>query len=422
VKDVLPNGLQVVTIEMPHLHSVSVVAYAKVGSRYEDARDNGLSHFLEHMLFRGTDKHPSSYELSYAIEQLGGTLYAETGRDYSLYQVSLHPETLLPGLLLFGEILHHPLFADIELERAILLEEINEDLDEDGNVINIDDLAREAAWPDHPLGFPITGPLANVERFTEADVRRHFDRFYGARNLVLCIAGPVRHGEIMAGVRDGFATLRSGQEASIVSPVDTQTEPRFVYVDNPGSQTAVQLLFRGVGELDPDYPVQQALLRVLDDGMSTRLHYRICDQKGLAYYVSAGVDAFIDTALFEIDGTTAHAKVGALVDESFALIRELREGKVSPDELAKLKRRYRWDLEGTFDDPDGLAAWFGGGELFRPPVDFDTKLARTEAITVDDMARVAERLFRPERLTLAAVGGLEADQEDELRRKVERFG
>src|SRR5438067_846637 len=128
-KDVLANGLKVITVELTHLHSASVVMYARVGSRYETARDNGLSHFLEHMLFRGTERLPDAYRLNHAIEALGGTLYAETGRDYSLYQISLHPETLDGGIALFGEIFCTPTFSDIEVERRIILEEMLEDLD-----------------------------------------------------------------------------------------------------------------------------------------------------------------------------------------------------------------------------------------------------------------------------------------------------
>src|SRR6187401_1700681 len=106
--DVLPNGLRLVTVELPHLHTAALVVYAKVGSRYESARDNGLSHFLEHMLFRGTQRYPNSYALNFAIEELGGTLYAETGRDYSLYQISLDPELMAQGMALFGEIFAAP--------------------------------------------------------------------------------------------------------------------------------------------------------------------------------------------------------------------------------------------------------------------------------------------------------------------------
>src|SRR5262245_23358480 len=110
VKDVLPNGLRVVTVELPHLHTDALVVYAMVGSTYEERPDNGLAHFLEHMLFRGTERYPNSYALNFAIEELGGTLYAETGRDYSLYQISLDPDLVAQGIALFGEILSAPAF------------------------------------------------------------------------------------------------------------------------------------------------------------------------------------------------------------------------------------------------------------------------------------------------------------------------
>src|SRR6266568_6914641 len=122
-KEILANGLRLVTVELPHLHTAAIVVYAKVGSRYESPEDNGLSHFLEHMLFRGSERHPSSFALNLAIESLGGTLYAETGRDYSLYQISLWPELLAEGMAILADIFTAPAFTQIELERQIVLEE-----------------------------------------------------------------------------------------------------------------------------------------------------------------------------------------------------------------------------------------------------------------------------------------------------------
>jgi len=238
-KDVLPNGLTVVTVELPHLHSVSVVMYARVGSRYEPVADNGLSHFLEHMLFRGTERLPDAYALNHAIEALGGTLYAETGRDYSLYQISLHPETLQPGLELFGEIFATPAFADVDVERRIVLEEMHEDHDEDGRLINIDDLARLEVWPDHPLGYRITGPYENVERFDDTDVRRHFATHYGARNMVLAVSGAVQRDDVIGTLHRVFGTLASGEELHVVAPPESQQRARFLYVPREGSQTNV---------------------------------------------------------------------------------------------------------------------------------------------------------------------------------------
>src|SRR5690349_6050933 len=143
------------------------------------------------MLFRGTERYPSSLALNTAVERLGSTLHAETGRDYTLLQLALEPAHVPAAIDLLGELLGHPQFSEIELERQLILEEINEDYDEQGTEINADDIARGLAFGDHPLGQRIIGPRTNVERFAIADVRRHFKSFYGARNANLCVAGPV---------------------------------------------------------------------------------------------------------------------------------------------------------------------------------------------------------------------------------------
>jgi predicted Zn-dependent peptidase len=417
VKHVLPNGLRLVTVELPHLHTAALVVYAKVGSRYETPADNGLSHFLEHMLFRGSGRYPSSYALNYAIEELGGTLYAETGRDYSLYQISLDPELVPQGIAVLADIFGAPAFTQLELERQIILEEINEDLDEKGNDINLDDIARGAAFPEHPLGQKITGPAENVERFDVADCRRHFAGFYGGKNLIFCVSGPVQHEEVAAACAHELGRLPPGDEARTSPPPDLEGAPHFVYVDNPGAQTAVQILFRALPESDPDFVALQALGRVLDDGMSTRLHYTLCDQLGLAYYVNSSIEPFHDAALFEVDGAATHGKFGELLRRTLGILDGFRREPVAADELAKAKRRYRYDLASAFDDADAMAGWFGGTELFYPPPSFEAKVARMEAVTAEDIARAAATVFRPERLVVAAAGGLTVRQ----RRDVEKL-
>jgi predicted Zn-dependent peptidase len=420
-KQTLPNGLTSVTVELPHLHSVSIVMYARVGSRYETPTDNGLSHFLEHMLFRGTEQLPDAYALNHAIEALGGTLYAETGRDYSLYQVSLHPETLVDGLRLFGDIFAAPAFADVDVERRIVLEEMLEDHDEDGRLINIDDIARLAVWPDHPLGYRITGPYDNVERFDDGDVRRHFGSHYGARNMVLAVSGAVEHAAVHEVVAQTMGRLSPGAALTVAPPPDEQDGPRFVYVRRDGSQTDVQILFRAFAETDPDFPALIALGRVVDDGMSTRLHRRVVDELGLAYYVSASLEAFVDAGLYEVDGNCAHESAPALVREALSVLTRLRDEPPTVAELDKAKRRYRWDLEASFDDPDAMAGWWGGTELFFGPRSLEDKVARVRAVTPEMVQRVAARLLRRERLTVACVGQLTKRAEREVRTIVERF-
>ncbi|HEY0253216.1 MAG TPA: pitrilysin family protein, partial [Kofleriaceae bacterium] len=403
------------TAPLPHLHTAVVSFFIKVGSRFETPEDNGLSHFTEHMLFRGTERYPSSLALNTAIEHLGSTLNAETGRDYSLFQLSLEPELVPDAIAVLGELLARPRFDDIELERALILEEINEDYDEAGVEINVDDIARGIVFGDHPLGQRIIGPRSNVERFSLADVRRHHGAYYGARNANLCVAGPVTHHEIVAQAEKSLAQMPSGHRAEVPMAPALHKGPILEHVKDAGSQTALSIVFRAVPELDPRYISLVALLRILDDGMSTRLHYTLADQKGLAYSVHASIEPLADTALFEISSATANAKVPSLIKELFTLLDGLRAGKITDDELAKARTRYRYETLASIDDASSMSGWFGGTALYYEPPSLTQRLEQMAQVRVADLKAIAEQVLTPEHLVIAAVGSLSRARLGELR-------
>jgi predicted Zn-dependent peptidase len=414
----LDNGLAVTTVALPHLHTAVASLFVKVGARFETPADNGLSHFTEHMLFRGTERYPSSLALNTAVERLGSTLHAETGRDYSLFQLGLEPVHVPAAIAVLGELLGRPRFDDIELERALILEEINEDYDEQGTEINADDIARGLAFEDHPLGQRIIGPRDNVERFSAADVRRHFTAFYGARNANLCVAGPVTHGAVVEVAARALSSMPAGTRAEVPAAPPIVAGPRLRHVPDAGSQTSLAILFRAVPELDPAYVSLVALLRVLDDGMSTRLHYTLADQKGLAYSIHAAIEPLADAALFEIAGATANAKVPSLVRELLALLAGLRNGEITTDELDKARVRYRYENLASIDDAAAMAGWFGGTALYYKPPTMSERLAAMSAIGVDDVVRVADQVLVPDGLVLAAVGTLSRARLGELKQVV----
>jgi len=411
----LDNGLAVTTVALPHLHTAVCALFVKVGSRFELAGDNGLSHFVEHMLFRGTERYPTSLALNTAVEELGSTLHAETGRDYSLFQLALEPELVPQAVALLGELLARPRFSDIELERELILEEINEDYDEQGVEINADDIARGLAFGDHPLGQRIIGPRTNVERFALADVQRHFAAFYGAKNANLCVAGPIEHGAVVEAASRSLAALPAGTRVEVPAAPPLHAGPRLQHVKDAGSQTSLAVLFRAIPELDPAYVALIALLRVLDDGMSTRLHYTLADQKGLAYSIHAAIEPLADTALFEISSATANAKVPSLVRELLVLLDGLRGGKVTDAELAKARTRYRYETLASIDDAAAMAGWFGGTALYYPPPSLSERLRQMERITVAQVVQVAEQILAPDHLVVAAVGSLSRARLGELR-------
>jgi predicted Zn-dependent peptidase len=412
---VLDNGLAVTTVALPHLHTAVCALFVKVGSRFEQPSDSGLSHFVEHMLFRGTTGHPTSLALNTAIERLGSTLHAETGRDYSLFQMALEPEYVGPAIELLGELLGRPRFSDIELERALVLEEINEDYDEQGVEINADDIARGLVFGDHPLGQRIIGPRGNVETFSELDVRRHFAAFYGAKNANLCVAGPVTHHAVVAQAQRALAAMPAGHRAEVPAAPGLHAGPKLEYVKDASSQTALSVVFRAIPELDPAYISLVALQRILDDGMSTRLHYTLADQKGLAYSVHAAIEPLADTALFEISSATAHAKVSELVKELFVLLDGLRAGKITEDELAKARVRYRYETMAAIDDASAMVGWFGGTALYYEPPSLSHRLEQMAAVKLADLKRVAEQVLDPAHLAIAAVGSLSRARLGELR-------
>ncbi|HEY0479127.1 MAG TPA: pitrilysin family protein [Kofleriaceae bacterium] len=414
----LDNGLAVTTVALPHLHTAVCALFVKVGARFELPDDNGLSHFTEHMLFRGTERYPTSLALNTAVERLGSTLHAETGRDYTLFQLALDPLLIAPALDMLGELLARPRFSDIELERELVLEEINEDYDEQGVEINADDIARGLLFENHPLGQRIIGPRGNVERFSIDDVRRHFRAFYGARNANLCVAGPVEHGAVVAAAVRAFAELPAGTRAEVPAAPPPLAGPRLRHVADAGSQTSLAVLFRAVPELDPAYVALVALLRVLDDGMSTRLHYTLADQKGLAYSIHAAIEPLADTALFEVTGATANAKVPSLVRELLGLLDGLRRGQVTDDELAKARVRYRYETLASIDDAAAMAGWFGGTALYYPPTSLSERLDAMDRIGVDDVVRIADSVLVPNHLVVAAVGTLSRARLGELRQAI----
>src|SRR5262245_57422392 len=189
VDGVLGNGLRAVLIPQPNLHQAVASLYLRVGSRFETPETNGLSHFLEHMVFRGTATLPSAHTQALAFERLGGTLYAATYVDHGVMSIAVPPQNFEQVIGLLGDVTTSPRFSDLEIERGIVREEILEDLDDDGRVIDPDNLSRALMYEEHPLGYRITGGLDTLARFDDGMLRAHHARHYTTVNAVLCLAG-----------------------------------------------------------------------------------------------------------------------------------------------------------------------------------------------------------------------------------------
>jgi predicted Zn-dependent peptidase len=410
----LPNGLRVVATPQPQLHRAHVALYVRVGSRFEEERTNGLSHFLEHMIYRGTPRLPSAHAVNHAFESLGGYLYAATQADYGVFSVTLPAESLDAASALFGEVLRLPSFFDIEVEKGIVCEEILEDLDDEGRQIDADNLSRALIYPTHPLGYTITGDEKRVRSFTDAMCRTHHARHYVAANAVLAYAGAIDADRAMELAARDFAALPAGDVTRGATPTHAQKKPRLQIVDNVSSQTELRVCLRALGESAPERPIVEMLLRLIDDGMSTRLYHRICDDKGLCYDVSAGYDGYEDDGVVDFAAGVQHARASLVTREILGMMEELATSGPTEDELAKAKRRHAWDLDAMADSAEDAAGFLAGGLLFDRFETVEERRERLASVTTAQIREVAQRLAQPDRLNVVAVGLLENGEDKRL--------
>lgn len=419
----LPNGLPVVLVPQPSVHRAVASLYLRVGSRFETTRTNGLSHFLEHMVFRGTASLPTAHAQALAFERLGGTLYAATHVDHGVMSVSVPPVSLPRVLELLGEVTAEPRFSSIEVERGIVREEILEDLDDDGRDIDADNNVRALMYEKHPLGFTITGELDAIDRFDEPMLRAHHARHYTAANAVLCVAGRIGDpDECMRVIERCFGVIPPGEQVAAEPPGAGQKRPRFRFVENQSSQTDLRVAFRAVSERDAMEPAVEMLLRVLDDGMSTRLYERICDRLGLCYDVSGMFEAYEDDGVVDIAAGVQHDRATVVVKEILALVRELSEEGPREDELAKARDRHLWSVEAMLDDAEATAGFYGLTALANVARTPEERHAQLSRVTPADVREAARAIFRPERLSVVAVGLLRASEQAKLERVVRSFG
>jgi predicted Zn-dependent peptidase len=418
----LPNGLRVVLVPQPNVHRAVAALYLRAGSRFETPAHNGVSHFLEHMVFRGTASLPTAHEQALAFERLGGTLYAATHVDHGVMSVAVPPRNLEPVLERLGEVTTAPRFSEIEIERGIVREEILEDLDDDGRDIDADNLSRALIYDKHPLGFTITGGLEALDRFDEPLLRAYHARHYTGENAVLCVAGRIgdldRCSQL---VERAFGAMPRGARVPVTPPPDGQKKPRFMFIENQSSQTDLRVAFRAPSERDPREPAVEMLLRVLDDGMSTRLYERICDRLGLCYDVSGIFEAYEDDGVVDVAAGAQHERATVVTREIFTLLRDLAAHGPTEEELEKARNRHLWSVEAMEDDAESVAAFYGLAALAsiaRTPMARHEELA---AVTRAGVQEAAALVFRPERLNVVAVGLLSEGDEKKLEKLVRSF-
>ena len=377
----------------------------KVGSRYESDREAGISHFLEHMFFKGSARYGGAKQIAEAIEGVGGVLNAATDKELTVYWARVPKTKAKLAIDVLGDMLFHPLLdpAELEKERLVVLEELR--MYQDSPQEYVHSLFEQISWPDHPLGRDVAGTEASVRALTRDDLLRYLEEHYLLRNLVVTIAGPVGANEAIALVEPYLTPRGNGAAPPVFAPsVGNGARPTVLLKSKKTEQAHLCLGVHAPSYMDKDRHVIDMLNCVLGEGMSSRLFLEVREKLGLAYDVHSYVNKMYDTGVLGIYAGTEPRQAARAVGAIVGQLRRLCEERVDAAELTKAKEFYKGRLLLQMESTNSVATWYGGQEALTGKIeDLDATVAEIDAVTADDLMRVARELFR-QALQLAVIG------------------
>ena len=420
-KKVLPNGLRLVSVEMPHLHSAEIAIYIKAGGRNDTPGKAGISHILEHMLFRGSSEFASNLELEIAFEAIGGSVNAATDEETTCYFSRVHPDQIAEGVRLFSSMLLSPTLEGLEIEKRIITEEALEDINERGEETNTSNLCSKLLWPGHPLGMPTIGYLDSIRGITEEDLRRYLVDYYVPANALIVAAGKHDPEAFFAACEKSFAGWSGAGPLAPVPVDEIQEEPRSLFVKDSDSQVNLQIAFRGFARQDRRIMGLRLIRRILCGGGSSRLHLSLREKLGIVYSVDASLSAYEETGAFAIELATAPENLVLAVSEVLREVKSLAFEEIGDAELSRVKEGYFYDLDYSRDSTYEMQVRYGWGELMTLVRSIEEDRGEAAAIGAVELKESARELFDPRNLTLAAVGPWKAGSKRAVEKLIKEY-
>jgi predicted Zn-dependent peptidase len=404
-REVLPNGLSVITEEMQHIRSVSIGIWVKTGSRDEDKQWNGISHFVEHMVFKGT-QHRSAEEIARQVDSIGGNIDAFTAKECVSFSIKVLNEHLPIAMDVLSDLVLNPVFddEDIARERGVILEEIK--MDEDNPDYLVHEIFTQNFWKDHPLGRPILGTRDTVRRFEKAPVRDFYAQRFSPGNVIITAAGYLKHETFVDLVKkyfDGMKPVSNGFHSAA-----PKIAPRIV-LRNKKSLEQVQICV-GV----PSYAITHEkrhssyiLNTLLGGGMSSRLFQNIRERQGLAYAIYSDLNPYRDTGCLSVYAGTSKASATKVVESVVSEFRKLKNEIVSPEELRRAKDQLKGSLMLSLESSTARMSNLARQEMyFDHFYGLDELIAKIEAVTAEELQELANAFFQTDNIAVTILGNL----------------
>jgi predicted Zn-dependent peptidase len=411
-KFTLPSGLRVLVEELPHTHSVSLGCFVGVGSGHEDKPISGLSHFIEHMLFKGSRHRPTPKLISDAIEGVGGILDAYTSFESTVYYAKVADIHFDRALDVLADMLLEPCFdpRDVEKERRVIAEELRQTEDTPSELVHL--LLDSAMWGDQPLGRDIAGDEATVAALTREQILAHWHAYYSLKNMVISIAGNIGAELAASAIERALGGLPPGAPALFLPSLPPHPGPSLTLRADDSEQGNFCLGFPGIPQGDPDRRAMQVFDTVLGGGMSSRLFQEIREERGLAYSVGSYSREHHDAGKWVVYGSVEPDSLYECLAATLAELRGALDHGITDDELQRVKEQVKGGILLSLEDTWSVASRNGSHELrYGRVIPVEQVVSEVEAVTREDVLRVARRVLREEAMHLAVIGPYE-DAED----------
>ncbi len=390
---------------MPYMKSVAIVFGIKVGSRYEKRENSGISHLIEHMLFKGTRKRPNTLEISQAIEGVGGEINAATSKEITQIYTRIPMEKFKIALEVMADLLANSLFReeDLEKEKLIIVEEIKkyEDLPEELVELFLDQIL----WGNHPLGRTILGKERVIKKLQREDLLTFLKQFYRPNNIVISIAGNIKIYEVIAQIKKYFLEIEGGRIKDYLPVQINQQNMRIKVKTKKSKQAHLAFGFPGISRLDPRRYALDLLDIILGSGLSSRLFQEIRVKKGLAYDIHSYIQYFNDAGSFSIYAGIETSRLNETLQAVIEELIKIKENRIPEEELNKAKEMYKGALSLSLESTLSRAFWWGNRILFyNKPISFQEVKKRIDEVAIEDIQNLAQDIFSSQKINLSLVG------------------
>ncbi|MFA6320893.1 MAG: pitrilysin family protein [Candidatus Omnitrophota bacterium] len=409
--ETIENGLKVVTLPMDHMESVSIGIWIRAGGRFEEAKNNGISHLLEHLLFKGTANR-DMMTIKQEIEGRGGSFNGFTSEEHTCYLVKVLSKDAELGLDILSDMVLHPKLDEDEIikEKDVIVEEINMYKDMPSHYVH--EILAEMMWPGQPLGLPLAGTVESVRSITRSDLAKYKEAYYNPKNIIVASSGKVDDKEMVKLSRKYFKDVSAGPVSEFQKVLLEQKKPELRLTTKDTEQTHVALGFHTVDRFHPDKHVLSLINIILGANMSSRLFHIVRDEMALCYEITSSIRRYDDCGAFVVSAGVDNKKLAKALEIVLRELNRMKKEPVGLEELRRAKEYYKGQLLFALEDTMSHMLWMGE-KVISNEKDFSVKsiLAKIDAVGPEDIMHMSADMLKDDAMNLAIIGPVKDDKE-----------